>query len=397
MAKRTKGEGSVYRRHDHPTCPPAVGGVRPAHRCVGRWKGALVYVDPLSGERHRAVFYGTTAGAVTEKIKAARARLDVDAPPVDSKMTLAAYIDRWAATTLAASDRKQTTKRLYAGLARTHLSPAPMGTHGLDKLKPSHVDALILRLRAAGKSTSTIRQVYTVLRAVLDGAVRDQLVGRNVASAVKRPKVETTEARHLAPADVRRLLDAAEGSRYHSLLVLLAGTGLRRGEALALKWSDVDLDAGTVRVRGTLSRVGGDLVVTKPKTEKSLRTVPIPASVRTMLKQHRRDQLHERVRAANVWTETGYVFTTETGQPCDPRNALRALTGAAERAGLKAIGLHTIRHSYATVMLEAGTPLKVVSELLGHNSISVTGDIYGHVSDGAARAAVDRLSDALGW
>jgi len=397
MAKRTKGEGSVYRRHDHPTCPPVVGGVRPAHRCAGRWKGALVYVDPLSGERRRTVFYGDLASDVREKMSAAADRVAVDAPPVDSKISLAAYVDRWSATTLAASDRKQTTKRLYAGLARTHLSPAPLGTQGLDRLKPSHVDAMILQLRADGKSGSTIRQVYTVLRAVLDGAVRDQLVGRNVAAAVKRPKVETGEARHLPPADVRRLLDAAEGSRYHPLLVLLAGTGLRRGEALALKWSDVDLEANTVRVRGTLSRVDGDLVVTRPKTEKSLRTVPIPASVRAMLKQHRKGQLHERVRAANVWTETGYVFTTETGQPCDPRNALRALTSASRKADLTAIGLHTLRHSYATVMLEAGTPLKVVSELLGHNSISVTGDIYGHVSDGAARAAVERLSDALGW
>lgn len=267
MARRTNGEGSVYRRHDHPTCPPAVDGVRPAHRCAGRWKGALVYVDPLSGERKRVTFYGDRAADVRERIKAALDRLQVDAPPVDAKVTLAAYVERWITTTLEASDRKQTTKRLYAGLARTHLSPAPLGTNGLGKLKPSHVDALILRLRRDGKAGSTIRQVYTVLRAVLDGAVRDQLVGRNVAAAVKRPKVETTEARHLSPAGVRSLLDAAEGSRYHSLLVLLAGTGLRRGEALALKWADVDLTANTVRVRGTLGRVDGELVVTKPKTE----------------------------------------------------------------------------------------------------------------------------------
>lgn len=106
MARRTNGEGSVYRRHDHATCPPAVGGVRPAHRCLGRWTGALVYVDTASGERKRQVFYGDRANEVRAKVRAATERLAVDAPAVDSRVTLAAYVDRWVATTLAASDRK---------------------------------------------------------------------------------------------------------------------------------------------------------------------------------------------------------------------------------------------------------------------------------------------------
>lgn len=125
-------------------------------------------------------------------------------------MTLAAYIDRWAATTLPASDRKQTMKRLYTGLARTHLSPAPLGTLGLDRLKPSHVDAMILRLRADGKSGSTIRQVYTVLRAVLDGAVRNQLVGRKKRGGC----CEAAQGRDgggTAPALVRRTPTARRG------------------------------------------------------------------------------------------------------------------------------------------------------------------------------------------
>jgi len=171
--------------------------------------------------------------------------------------------------------------------------------------------------------------------------------------------VDALEARYLSPGDVSRLLDAAGDSRYHPVFVLLAGSGLRRGEALALKWRDVDLDAGTVQVRGTLVRLDGKLVTTKPKTEKSLRIVPVPASVQQMLRGHRQRQLQERMKAANVWTDTGYVFTTEDGQPADPRNALRALRSAAVKADMTNVGLHTLRHSYATVMLEGGVPLKV--------------------------------------
>jgi integrase len=106
-------------------------------------------------------------------------------------------------------------------------------------------------------------------------------------------------------------------------------------------------------------------------------------------------QAAERLRAGSVWTETGFVFTTELGEPCDPRNALRALKVAAEAAGLSGVGLHTLRHSAASVRLTNGVPLKVVSDLLGHSGISVTADVYGHVSPDVSRTAVDVLGAAL--
>jgi integrase len=230
---------------------------------------------------------------------------------------------------------------------------------------------------------------------VLDTAVRDGALGSNPAAALRRPRVTAKEAPHLAPAQVADLLRAAEGGRYASLFTLLVHTGLRRGEALALQWSDVDLARRILRVRGTLSRIDGGLVITEPKTAKSKRFVPLSEPAERLLRHVHAVQEEERRLAGSAWRQTGFVFTTEFGEPCDPRNAFRALRAAATKAGLPYAGLHTLRHSAASVMLTRGVPLKVVSDILGHSSIAITGDIYGHVSPDVARQAMDTLGDAF--
>jgi integrase len=238
--------------------------------------------------------------------------------------------------------------------------------------------------------------VYTVLRAALDGAVRDGLMAKNPAAAVKRPGVARKEARHVSAVDVTKLPLCAEGLRYRNVLVLVAGTGVRRGEALALHWSDVDLDGGMLVVRGTLGRVEGKLVISEPKTDRSRRSVPIAAPLVAMLRDHRVTQQAERAAAGNQWTDQGLVFATEFGRAVDPRNALRTVEIAAQKAGMTEIGVHTLRHSAAVAWMESGVHIKAVADLLGHSSIAVTGDVYGHTSDTTARAAADVLSDRLG-
>ncbi|WP_258372080.1 site-specific integrase [Curtobacterium sp. MCBD17_019] len=264
----------------------------------------------------------------------------------------------------------------------------------MDRLKPSDVDALLMHLRAQGRASSTVRQVYTVLRTLLDDAVRDGLLGRNPAAVVKRPSVERQDARWLNPVEMRRLLDALDGSRYHSIVEFLSRTGLRRGEALALRWSDVDWAQRQIRVRGTLSRAGGRLVVTEPKTERSRRTVPISAPVARILDEQRSRQAADRLDAEELWQPDGFVFASATGGPIDPRNVLRAVTTAAERAGLEGVTVHSLRHTAASTMLNGGVPLTAVSESLGHSSVAITGDIYGHVAPELQRAAFDVLATA---
>ncbi|EYT50515.1 tyrosine-type recombinase/integrase [Brachybacterium muris] len=387
------GEGSIYKRAD------------------GKWVAALVVEDPETGKRRRRVLYGKTRTEARHKLREAQDRADDGLPITDKRAELGGWIDRWVTTTLEASDRKQSTKDLYATVARRYIATDPIAHRTLDRLKPSDVEAFLLRMRNTPKdpesedadpipkySSSTIRTTYTVLRAIRDGAKRDGLIARNPVEAVKRPAVERVEARYLTIPEARALMHASKGSRYHHAVVLIAHTGLRRGEALALRWDDVDLDTDNpaIRVRGTLARSRGRLTVTTPKTTQSIRTVPLAPDAVDALRAQRTAQKRDRLRAANIWTDTGYVFTTATGEPVDPRNLYRVVQVAATAAGLEHVGVHALRHTAATLMLEGGVNIKAVSALLGHSSVAITGDVYAHVTDDTARAAMATLGGALG-
>ena len=361
----------------------------------GRWQVHIRHTDE-DGRSRRYTVYGSTPKEARVKASAVRERLRANLPARDRKVTLGVFAAEWIDSTLAASDRKASTKAMYATMARQHIIGSKIGGEPLDKLRPSHIEAWKVELEHRGLSESTIRSAYTILRAVLDTAVRDRALAQNPAHAVRRPRVPVTEAAYLTPDQVRSLLLAAKPSRYAPLFELLVNTGLRRGEALALHWSDIDFDEKLLRVRGTLARVAGELVVTETKTPRSRRVIPLSPAAERLLRDVRANQRVERLRAGSIWQPTPYVFTTELGDPSDPRNALRALKAAAKRAGLpSSVGLHTLRHSAASVMLSAGVPLKVVSEVFGHASVAITGDIYGHVSPEVSREALTRLSDAL--
>jgi integrase len=338
--------------------------------------------------------YGPTQAEVRSKLKELRERLDAGAPVKDTTMSLAAWLEDWSLKALPASDRKQATIDLYATIARKHLVPV-LGRRPLDRIRPSDVEALIVTKREAGLAPSTVRTIYTVLRAALDIAVRDGLLSRNPAAAVKRPTVERRDAAYLTVDDAHRLLEAVRGERLEPLFRLMLATGLRRGEALALHWSDVDLDGGTLRVRWTLTRTSKGLQLGEPKTDKSRRTVPIPRSAVEVLRAHRIQQAAEQLAAGEAWRDSDLVFTTEVGTPLEPRNVLRRFETLAQRAGLRDVHLHTLRHSTASFLLAAGTHTKVVQEHLGHSSYAITADIYSHVAPAQRREAADRLDEAL--
>ncbi|HET7667076.1 MAG TPA: tyrosine-type recombinase/integrase [Mycobacterium sp.] len=239
--RRADGEGSYRQRPN------------------GLWEASTRYTA-ADGERKRLSVYGKTRAEARGKLNDARKRIAEGAPPRDDKQTIGLWLEAWRTTALPASSRKATTQELYANLCRKHLEgDTELATRRLDQLRPTHVEALVLRLRGKGLSDSTVRQVYTVLRAALDIAVRDGLLASNPTAKVKRPAVAPKEARYLSTEDVRRLLNQLDGLRYRLAVLLMAATGMRRGEVAGLRWSDVDLTKGELTVAGIVVRVAGAL------------------------------------------------------------------------------------------------------------------------------------------
>ena len=214
-----------------------------------------------------------------------------------------------------------------------------------------------------------------------------------------RPKVERVEQRFLESEEVERVLCNVSGEHNESILRLIAGTGLRKGEALALDWWHVDFKKKILRVRWTLSRLNGGLTRTTPKSHNSVRDIDLAPEVIGLLQKQKKHQQAQKDAAGDQWKEheNAFVFTTPLGAPIEPRNLLRSVEGATKRSGIEptGIGVHTFRHSAATNMLLAGEPIHVVSRILGHDDIQTTVNIYGHVTATSKRSALEGLSRRL--
>ena len=273
-----------------------------------------------------------------------------------------------------------------------------MGAIQLDKLTPADVRALVAAKVREGLAPATVRHVHGLLRNALGDAERLDLIGRNVAKAVRGPSVPYVEARGLTTEEARRLLEVIRDDRLYPLFLVLLTVGLRRGEGLGLAWADVDFDAGTLRVRQTLPRVDGSLQLVQPKTTRSARTVPVPRSTLDVLAEHRRRQTIERSQASMLgrrWPAPELVFVSTTGIPLEPRNVNRRWHELRQLAGLSWLRLHDLRHACASILLAQGVPARVVMELLGHSTIQLTLNTYMHVMPLVQREAANAMELAL--
>lgn len=308
------------------------------------------------------------------------------APPDLRTLTVGDFLRRWV---MGMTDLAPMTYRQHEMIVRVHLEPA-FRHKLLTALRPSDVDAYLSR---RDLHPQTLRHHRSTLRRALNDAVRDQYIASNPAALSRPPRLRTTERRYLTAAEARRLIDTSRDDRLWPLWTLLVTTGLRLSEALGLAWSDVDLDAGTVRVARRLLRVNGEWRTTQPKTAKSRRTVMlIPQAVEALREQRvRQDEWRDSPKPID-----GLVFTTPSGKPIHGPNVLPSFYRALERAGLPRLTLHDLRHSCATMLLTAGVPLPVIAKTLGHSSIRVTADLYAHIVPELERDAAARLAEALG-
>jgi len=235
-----------------------------------------------------------------------------------------------------------------------------------------------------------------VLRRALRQAVLWRILASNPSDAVTTPRSNRKELRTLSEQEVRHFLTVTRGMRDHGLWVLLVTTGLRLGEALALRWSDIDLKEGRAAIRRAVQRQrGAGLVFVEPKTARSRRTVPIPPETIAVLEEQQRVNDSDRAKAADLWQEQDLVFPTPVGRPRDMAYRSISFHTALERAGLPRLRLHDLRHTAATHLLTKHVHPKIVQDLLGHSTIAITLDTYSHVMPALAKEASGQMSSLV--
>lgn len=358
--RRANHEGSIYQRNSD-----------------GRWIGAIRMGHGPDGRPLRKYVSASTRYKVVGKLKVLQRQIDDGLLPRDGRIRLSTLFERWADDVMR-HQVEASTLRNYMSVARIHILPT-LGDKELVNLNVNDVDHLLSLKRDSGLAPSTVRRIRIVLAQCLNQAVRWGLLFRNVANLSRPPKALRTEGRTLSPDQARQFLDTLKGHRNEALFALLLSTGLRRGEALGLMWTDFDREAGIIRVARQLKREGRALVTTDTKTFRSRRAVNLPHMMLVALLEHEKKQVGEREGRGERWIDTGFIFTTSKGTPIDPRNFYREFRRICDEAGLGLWHPHELRHSAASLMLAQGVKLHVVSQVLGHSSIRMTSDVYGHL------------------
>lgn len=373
--RRINGEGSIYRR-----------------KSDGRWVGQ--FKEPASAGGRQRYVYAKTQQEALNKLKEEIAKAESGCLGEHAKTTVGEYLGWWLENVVR-GDVAHRTYHNYLSQTQNHLLPA-LGKKKLQALKLEDVEGLYRSMSASGLSSATVRYVHSVLRRALKQALVRGLVPRNVAEGASLPRVGRKEAQTFTPEEVRRFLRAARDDRLGALYVVAVTCGCRQAELLGLRWEDVDLGAGTLTVRRQVQRSrDGSGMVTGPTKNKKSRTIRLGIVAVEALKAHRERQAEEVASAKGLWKDPDLVFASTIGTTLDPSNVVdRSFKPLLRRAGLPNIRFHDLRHACATLLFSEGVPVKVVQEVLGHSSVSVTMDVYSHVlpdMQEKAAAAMDGL------
>jgi integrase len=352
----------------------------------GLWEGRYVGAD-----HRRHSVYAKTRKEAQERLRTALTAADNGIRPNVSRVTVGAWLEEWLSTSVEQRCRPATIVS-YRSTVELYIVPS-IGRIPLSKLEPEDVQRMLTRLGRGSLSTTTVRYAYAVLRIALGRALKSGKVVRNVATLVDPPATGKRELRPLSAEQVRNFLDSIEGSRQEPLYVVAIALGLRQGELLGLRWQDVDLDAGTLTVRHTL-RVGTDELA-EPKTERSRRTLRLSPDVAAILRSHKARQAAERLVAGTRWQDRGFVFASPHGTPLNTSNVTHAFQAALERAGLPRQRFHDLRHAFATLQLEDGEELAVISRMLGHANFATTANVYAHITPASLQRSADRMDGIL--
>ena len=381
----------------------------------GRWYGFVTMGTKPDGSSDRRKRGGSTLTEVTRKVRALeRSRDEGDKLPTGRSPRLETWLEEW----LTASALRVRPSSLYGYTTdvRTHIVPT-IGKHRLADLEPEHIEYLYTALLAKGLSVGTVHHVRTTLNKALNDAVRRRRIPRNPLALANTPRYDAPEIEPLTVAEARTLVAAAHDEPNGVAFILAISLGLRRGEVIGLSWDDTDLETGRLRVRQQLERRrwrhgcadparcddrpakcperrDGGLVLAELKTRQSRRTLPLTSQLTDALRHHRQVQRKARIHAGSEWRESGLVFTTVTGRPIDPRDHSLHWTAFLEGAGVRPARLHDARHTAATLLLVQGVDQRVVMDMLGWTSPTMTAR-YQHVVPELVEEANRRMSELL--
>jgi integrase len=377
MAKRRgNSEGSIYKTKD------------------GRWRGEISLGYSPEGKPIRKIIYGKDQAEVIDEFKRSGKKQSTGRKVHPSKQTVADFLNGWLEDIVKLENRAQ-TYRSYEWIVRVHLIPG-LGKLTLEKLHPQVLQAFIKGRTKAGLSPATVKHINATLRAALTQAKTWRLVDENVAKLVTLPRAVKYKPTFLSPDQAKAFLLFTADHRQEALFSVALSLGLRRGEIVGLRWQDIDLAAGMLRVTHSLERIkGSGLQLGDLKSENAQRALRLPQVCVLALARQKENQRKAREWCGARWKETDFVFTTSVGTPMQPEMVTREFKRAIAASGLPDMRLHDLRHSCATLLLAQGVHPKLVQETLGHSTYQLTMDTYSHMIPQLRNEVADRMDEIL--
>ena len=365
-------------------------------RSPGSWTiAASIGVDPATGKRRRIwrTVRGTKRQALAELTRLISEHDRGVSQPIH-KVKTSEYLSSWLSDVVAHRNQPRTVDS-YRVLIKRHINPV-VGNLSLERIAPHDVDAIISAMRAKGLTENTCLHAFSVLRRALRDAERKGLVANNVCRLIDPPKRAPYEVNAPEMDAVVAILAEAEDTQYGPILNFMARTGIRRGEAVALKWRNVDLDTEVATVVESAVRLPGKSITFRStKSAASRRGIALDSHTVRLLRQHRARQNKYILGLGDVYEDQGLVFNGVRGGPLDLDDVSHQFSRIAARAGHSGVTLHGLRHGHAAGLIKTGAHPRVVQERLGHASAAFTLQTYGHVAKGLQEQAANAFADAL--